>query len=269
VTGGTILASGQDSPGIYSTGMIAVTGATISATGAEAAVIEGANSIVLTNTTLSSSKADKWGVMIYQSFSGDAEGAQGRFTMQGGSLANTATSGPLFYVTNSSGYIALNGANVAVGSGVLLKASGNDRWGTTGANGGTAYLTATAQALTGSLVVDEISSLTTTLKSNSALTGTINSAATGKWVLVTLDSSSRWNVTADAHVTCLVASGGLSMTSGTINNLIGNGHSIYYNATQCPGLSSQIYPLTSGGYLRPEGSVSYSYYSYLPIVAKP
>jgi hypothetical protein len=55
VSGGTVTASGQDSPGIYSTGSIAVTGGTITATGAEAAVIEGANSIFLTDTDLSSS----------------------------------------------------------------------------------------------------------------------------------------------------------------------------------------------------------------------
>jgi len=63
----------------------------------------------LVDTDLSSSMADKWGVMIYQSMSGDAQGTRGVFTMGGGSLANTATTGPLFYVTNSTGVITLQG----------------------------------------------------------------------------------------------------------------------------------------------------------------
>ena len=67
-------------------------------------MIEGANTIDLNNSTLTSSVADKWGVMIYQSFSGDAEGSEGTFTMTGGSLVYTAN-GPLFYVTNSTGII--------------------------------------------------------------------------------------------------------------------------------------------------------------------
>jgi len=47
------------------------------------------------------------GVMIYQSMSGDAQGTKGTFTMTGGSLAYTATDGPLFYVTNSTAVILL------------------------------------------------------------------------------------------------------------------------------------------------------------------
>ena len=75
VTRGTFVTSGRDAPGIYSTGTIIVNGATIKGTAAEAAVIEGRNSITLTNCTLSG--AAKCGVMIYQSFSGDAEGQRG------------------------------------------------------------------------------------------------------------------------------------------------------------------------------------------------
>jgi len=44
-------------------------------------VIEGSNSITLDDVDLSSTYEDKWGVMIYQSFSGDAEGGEGTFTL--------------------------------------------------------------------------------------------------------------------------------------------------------------------------------------------
>jgi hypothetical protein len=95
VTGGNVTTSGADAPGIYSTGTITVSGAPISATGSESAVIEGANSIALTNTSLTSSKANKWGVLIYQSMSGDAEGHRNLLTMTGVPLSY-ATDGPLF-----------------------------------------------------------------------------------------------------------------------------------------------------------------------------
>jgi len=111
VTGGSATTSGQDSPAIYSTGKIIVSGALLSATGSEAAVIEGGNSIDLTGTSLSSSK-EKWGIMIYQSMSGDAEGRRGVFSMTGGALNYTPAKGPLFYVTNSTGVITLKGVSV-------------------------------------------------------------------------------------------------------------------------------------------------------------
>ena len=147
VSGGTAIATGADSPGIYSTGVIKVTNGVITATGAEAAVIEGGNSITLIDTDLLSSKEGKWGAMIYQSMSGDAEGTEGTFTMTGGSLKYTSTSGPLFYVTNSTGIITLEGVNTAVASGTLVKAAAGN-WGTSGSNGGTVMLTADGQTLT-------------------------------------------------------------------------------------------------------------------------
>ena len=72
VSGGKIVAHGQDSPGIYSTGDIGAENARFVATGSEGAVIESRNSIVLRNCEMSGAR--KCGVMIYQSFSGDADG---------------------------------------------------------------------------------------------------------------------------------------------------------------------------------------------------
>ena len=80
------------------------------------------------------STMEKWGVMIYQSMSGDAQGTKGTYTMTGGSLAYTPSSGPLFYVTNSTGVITLKGVTVSSGSGILVKASAGD-WGNSGSNG--------------------------------------------------------------------------------------------------------------------------------------
>jgi hypothetical protein len=65
VTGGSYTSSGNNSPGIYSTGNITADNAKFLATGSEVVVIEGANSVTLNNSTLTAQKAGKWGVVIY------------------------------------------------------------------------------------------------------------------------------------------------------------------------------------------------------------
>lgn len=249
VTGGTVTAAGQDSPGIYSTGMITVSNATITATGAESAVIEGANSIVLTDTALCSTFEDKWGVMIYQSMSGDAEGTEGVFTMTGGSLTYTSATGPLFFVTNSTGIITLENVEITAASGTLVEAAATDRWGSSGSNGGTVIFTADKQILTGDLVADSISSISAALQNASSLTGSINSDHTAREVNLTLDETSTWNVTADSYLTCLTNPTGIS--GDTVTNIVGNGHTVYYDASACPVLGGATYTLVNGGSLQP------------------
>ena len=240
-TGGSFTTSGADAPGIYSTGDITVNGAAVAASGSEAAVIEGANSITLTNTSLAGTL--KWGVMIYQSMSGDAQGTRGTFTMTGGSLS--AAAGPLFYVTNSTGVITLSGVSLSAPSGVLVSAAAGN-WGTAGSNGGTAILTADGQTLAGSLVSDGYSTITATLKNGSTLSGAVNAAA------LTLDASSTWSVTANSRLTSLTDAGGLSGT--TLTNIVGNGHAVTYDATRAANawLGGQTYSLTNGGTLAPQ-----------------
>jgi hypothetical protein len=245
VTRGTATASGQDSPGIYSTGSISATGATISATGAEAAVIEGANSITLTNTVLSGAKGTRdRGLMIYQSMSGDAQGTQGTFTMTRGSFTWPSTTGPAFYVTNSTGVITLKTVAVHNNSPTLVKA-GADQWGTSGKNGGTVIFTADGDTLTGNLICDNISSISATLKNNSSLTGFIDSAA------LTIDAGSMWTVTGTSYLTSLSDSGGIS--GGSITNITGNGNAVYYNSSLAAnsGLGGKTYGLLNGGELTP------------------
>jgi hypothetical protein len=249
-TGGVVTASGMNSAGIYSTGNITAAGGTFNITGAEAAVIEGANSITLVDSNLTSTKAGKWGVMIYQSMSGDAEGAQGTFTMTGGSLAYTPTDGPLFYITNSTGVITLKGVSLTAGSGTLVKAAAG-QWGNSGSNGGTVVLTADGQVLEGNLVADNFSSITATLKNGSSLAGAINADHTAKAASLSLDASSTWTVTADSYLTVLSDAAGLS--GSTITNITGNGHAVYYDATNSAnsGLGGNTYSLAGGGQLTP------------------
>jgi hypothetical protein len=257
VTGGSVVTSGQNSPDIYSTGAISVTGGAMRATGAEAAVIEGSNSITLTNTSLFST-LEKWGVMIYQSMSGDAEGAKGVFSMTGGSLAYTPSRGPLFYVTNTTGVITLKEVVLSSASQVLVKASAGE-WGSSGSNGGTVIFTANKQTLNGDLLADDLSSITLDLQHGSVLTGAINPDHTAKSVHLILSVShtnekpdvttSTWYVTADSYLTCLDDVGGVFET--VVANITGNGHTVYYDASACPVLHGRTYSLYGGGYMKP------------------
>ncbi|MFA6363401.1 PKD domain-containing protein [Methanoregula sp.] len=242
-TRGTVLSSGTDSPGIYSTGTITVNDATVTATGAEAAVIEGSNAIILHNTTLAGGVTKTGGTMIYQSMSGDAAVGLGTFTMTDGTY--TATAGPAFFVTNTNAVIKLTDTKVTSLSGVLINASGTNNWGNSGSNGGIVSFTADNEDLAGNLITDNISSIAATLKNSSSLTGSINSAA------LILDSSSSWQVTGDSVLTTLSDSTGISGT--TITNIYGNSHTVTYDSSldANSALGGKTYTLANGGTLTP------------------
>jgi hypothetical protein len=240
VKGGTTHSAGMGSPALYSTGKITVSDATMVSTGAEGAVIEGANSITLHNCSLTGDKLD--GAMIYQSFSGDAVGQKGVFTMDGGSLA--AKTGPLFFVTNTNATIRLSGVKLSASSGVLVKAS-TGRWGRTGHNGGIANLTADGETLNGDLISDASSSISATLKNKTVLSGTVTGAS------LTLDATSTWNVTGDSVLTSLTLA---DTTNGSIAGITSNGHKVTYNASLEANkwLGGKTYTLPGGGMLAPK-----------------
>lgn len=248
VKGGTMTTSGVDSPGIYSTGNITVSDATLTATGSEAAVVEGRNSITLTNTTLSGAK--KRGVMLYQSYSGDAEVGTARFTMNGGSL--TAAVGPLFYVTNTEAIIELKDADVTAASGTLLTADGAGQWGVSGSNGGKVTFKADGETLAGNITCDSISTIAAILKNGTILKGSINADNTAKSLALTLDSTSTWNVTGDSYLTSLTDE------DTTLANIDDNGYTIYYDASDSANswLNGKTYTLTDGGKLTPVASAN-------------
>jgi hypothetical protein len=165
--------------------------------------------------------------------------------MTGGTLS--ATVGPLFYVTNTNAEVTLSGVDAGATSGKLIDVSG--RWGTEGSNGGNLTFTADQQTLSGDIEVNNISTLSVVLQNGSALTSAINAADTGKEVNLTLDASSAWNVTADSYLSCLTNPDGIS--GGSITNITGNGHTVYYAQDACPALGGKTYQLTGGGTLQP------------------
>jgi len=248
VNGGKVHTSGPDSPAVYSTGNITVSNAKLSASGSEAAVIEGANTITLKNSELSSTKDGKWGVMVYQSFSGDAEGNKGIYTTEGGSLSYTGTKGPLFFVTNTNAFINLKGVQITTGSNVLLKAAA-DRWGRHGQNGGHANINAEGVSLSGAVVADNISTVKILLSKQSVLHAMVNAERTAKDVQITLDAFSVWNVEGDSWITTLTENGGT--TAATLSNINGKGHTVHYLSSANPWLGGATIPLSGGGALTP------------------
>jgi hypothetical protein len=225
--------AGTGSPGIYCTGTFTVSGCTLKATGSEAACIEGLNSITLSDSNISGTK--KWGVIIYQSMSGDSSTGTGTFTMTGGTLTNGYSSGPAFFVCNTDAVINLTGATIANSSDLLLVAgkastatnyigSVNSSWGT---SGGVVDFNATSQSLSGKVIVCDSSSSVDLSLASSSYSGTFNSANIGSSNKLSLDASSTLTLTGDSYVNTL------TLAKGSVVNTAG--YTLYYTALSDSG----------------------------------
>ncbi len=235
VDGGTYTTSGSSgAPAIYSTADIKVSNATLTANTSEAVVVEGLNSVTLVDcdvtgnmdgTSAEANGENVHNVMLYQSMSGDAETGTSSFSMTGGTLVSK--SGDMFYVTNTSSIISLSDVDLTLADGTyLLLVAGNDSsrgWGTAGANGGNTTFNLSKQTAVGDIMVDAISTLAMNISDSSSFTGSINSDGTSaSYLVVTIDSSSTWILTADSYVTAF---------NGSISNVVTNGHTLYVNGS--------------------------------------
>jgi hypothetical protein len=229
VYGGTMTAAGDGSPVIYSTGVIKVhhlTGTALN--GQSAAVVEGHNSITAVDSHLTGSGG---GVMLYQSFSGDAGAGKATFTMVAGSL--TAEHGPAFYVQKTASKISLSaGAVIRAADGILISV----------ANAGSLSFTASGERLEGDVVNASSGATRLSLKDATTLVGAITNAS------LTLDSSSMWIVTGNSTLTSLT---GAKVSGSTVTNIVGNGHDVYYdkNLSASEWLGGKTYTLAGGGKL--------------------
>ena len=94
-------------------------------------------------------------------------------------------------------------------------------WGAADSNGSTMLFTADNEALNGSPVAAEISSIMAVLRNGTTLSGAIDSPA------LSLDASSTWTVTGDSTLTPLSDTAGIS--GSAITNIVGNGHTVRYD----------------------------------------
>jgi hypothetical protein len=217
---------GEGSPGIYSTGNISANNSVFYASGSEAAVIEGKNSITLDNCTLTGMKS--WGVMLYQSFSGDAGVGTSSIVMKNSKLI--AAEGPMFYCTNTKTSITLDNNKLIAKDGILLTAEGNNRWGKRGKNGAQVTFKATNQNLTGEIIADSISSIQMKLGATSTYTGKINTNNQCKEIDVVLEKGSQLSLTGNSYIRRLTLVG---MTNEEAMNCIqNNGYKLYIKETR-------------------------------------
>ena len=236
--GGTYTTSGLGSPAIYSTADVTVRNAVLTSNLSEGVCIEGKNSITLENCSLTANNTQCNGnatfldtIMIYQSMSGDADSGTSAFTMTGGSL--TGLSGHLFHVTNTHAVITLDQVELTnEGSDILLSVC-DDGW--NGADN-IAEVYASRQALSGTLLVGNNSTLNLSLSDGSVFEGTVSGEITNAkgeqvsssvgTVSVSLDETSTWVLTADTWI---------SSFSGNAENVISNGHTLYVDGAALEG----------------------------------
>ena len=231
VNGGTYTTNGLGSPAVYSTADITVSSAKLISNQSEGVCIEGKNSVTLKDCdfTVSNTKCNGHAtfldsIMIYQSMSGDADSGTSSFTMTGGSL--TSRSGHVFHVTNTNAVISLSDVDITNedSENVLLSIC-DDGW--SGADN-IAQLNASSQTLSGRILVGDNSKLTLELTEGSSFTGSIGGQiknSTGETVStevgevsVTLDSTSKWTLTADSYITSF---------DGDVSQIVSNGYKLY------------------------------------------
>ena len=233
VDGGSYTSNGLGSPVIYSTADVTVSNATLTSNMSEGVCIEGKNSITLNNCQMTVSNTNRNGhaqfldaIMIYQSFSGDADSGNSHFTMNGGSLTNKQ--GHLFHVTNTNAIISLNNVKlVNEDPATVLLSVCADGW--QGASN-KATLNASHQQLEGTILVGSDSELTLNLADGSTFNGSISgnitnaagntvSTETGT-VNVTLGDDCTWTLIADTYITSL---------KGDASLIKANGHRLFVN----------------------------------------
>lgn len=243
-TGSTLSTSGEGSPVIYSTGNIVVTKSSGIAKGSEIACVEGKNSIFVEDSTLAGFK--RHGVMLYQSFSGDAGTGTASFTAKNSTLHNYSD-GAMFYVTNTKAVASLTNTVIESPNNKNLIEVTSDRWGTEGSNGGDFEFTAAKQSLKGDVVANNISTVSVSLTNGSNWSGAMNPKHTAKVAALSLDASPVWNVTGDSYVSALTDE------DSTLGNIRSNGHTIYYDKSNKANawLKGQTVKLTDGGKVKP------------------
>ena len=256
VDGGTYTSNGVGSPAVYCTANIAINNATLTANGSEAVCIEGLNSLHLFDCDLSGNMSDDdqndctWGVIVYQSMSGDSEVGNSTFQMTGGKLSTG--NGGLLYTTNTECTLTLDSVDItyAPDSEFFLRCTGNNNqrdWGQTGNNGSDCLFTAINQEMQGDVVWDSISDLDFYITDNSILTGAIVDDETyagnggDGYCNVYLAEGCTWTVTGDSTVSSIESEGSIVDADGKTVSIVGTDGTTYVEG-------DSEYTITTGSY---------------------
>ncbi|MBN1627472.1 MAG: right-handed parallel beta-helix repeat-containing protein [Deltaproteobacteria bacterium] len=171
---------------------------------------------------------------------GEIGGGQAGGVMPGGSQGGApggAAPGGLFGGARSgnSTITLKDGVKISASTGNIISVPANNK----------AAFTASNTDLKGDVIVAETGELSFTLN-KSTLTGKVENAA------ISMDSSSKWDVTGDSAVTSLSNSSGIS--GNNVANIYGNGHTVYYDKglEENKALGGKTYSLAKGGKLVPK-----------------
>lgn len=239
VDGGTYTSNGSGSPAVYSTASISINNAVLTSNGSEAASIEGKNCIDLFDCTLtgnmptSSANSDEsghaWGVILYQSGSGDSEEGTSEFAMVGGSI--DVQNGGFFYSTNTGSEWYFEDTTFShTGNDdfpYLFRATGSSKWGD--GTGPEMKMTFSNQEGEGTLLYDSASQVDFCLTDSSTWTGSAEISTTYTGNLETsiyIDSTSKWVVTESCTIDNLYLAGSLVDSSGNTVSVVNGGSTV-------------------------------------------
>ncbi len=279
VEGGSYTSNGTRSPAVYCTADITVADSLLTATKSEAVCIEGKNSLSLFNCDLSGDAPSEtensgltWGIILYQSMSGDSSVGNSEFYMDGGTLKCTAngSSSTLFFNTNTASTITLNHVDIdtAADYDYFLLVSGFSRWGNTGSNGADCIFTAIDQEMVGNIGWDSISEIDFYLTDGSELTGAVvNDNTFGQtesgsgYCTVYIDADSDWICTGNSTVTNLYNAGSdIVDAAGKTVTIVAGGSTVVSGESE--------YTITVAGSYSTEdkssGATKASSYTYTP-----
>ncbi len=247
IRGGKVTTSGNESPCYLSQGTLFADGNACSASAAGIAQVDGTSTIAFRNVTATSSALEN-GIFLYRSGLTQSLAGNSNFSAEGGSLSTLSIQAPLFKATNTQAQVTLKAVELKITSGTFLLASGNQEWGQIGSNGGTVSLSLVDMIVGGNINADRLSSVSLALTSATELTGAINQQRTARFISLTMDSSSSWTLTGNSYVNRLI---GITISGNTVQGIIGNGFTLYYDPIQSPSLGGNTYSLAGGGSLTP------------------
>ena len=220
-----ITTNGIDSVPIYSVGKITAKNSTLISNNAECVVIDGNNKVELENVIAVAGK--KRGIALYYTGPKTKGDIIGKITVTGGSL--DVKDGPVIYVTNTTAEINLSNVNIKSNSNIFLQAKidTDDELSQEGtiekALGGKVILKAENQIIKGDILLDNESTLNMNLSSNSIYNGKVNGDKTGKEIKITIDETSKWQLTGDSYITVL------DNEDISNSNIDLNGYKLYVN----------------------------------------
>lgn len=216
VDGGRYYTSGLHSAVAYSTGDITLNHAWGESTQGEIGVIEGDNTLTYNDCDITSG-SKKRAMMILQSGSGDAQGYNGRITINRGKMTVTEPSTPLCEVpTRMTGTLVLNDVEIVCPSQVLMYVDYNTQWKTQGGTGNLVLTTDKQWTYKGDAKADSTGTINVKVDNGVTWEGSLNPDNQAK--TATIEVNGLWILTADSYAT--------NVTIGPSGRIDENGHKL-------------------------------------------